>query len=89
LTEELFHEEEPLSDTGNEKILLAATRPVEAGEVLRIVDQIRENVSNNDCSKLVQIIGRLVPEYSPGTTEVSEPARPDTDDDDQAVIVGS
>ncbi len=89
LTEELFHEEEPLSDTGNEKILLAATRPVEAGEVLRVVDLIRESVSNNDCSKLIDIIGRLVPEYSPGTTEVPEPGRPDTDGDDQAVVVGS
>ena len=89
MTEELFHDEEPLSDTDNEKILLAATRPVEAEEVLGAVNLIRDKVSSNDCSELLNIIGQLVPEYVPGVAAVENPGSPDSGDDDQSILATS
>jgi FlaA1/EpsC-like NDP-sugar epimerase len=72
LIEELFHADEPLSDTGNEKILLAATRPVNAARVSEIIDQVRVCLHRGENSDLLELVCQLVPEYYPGRDEAGD-----------------
>ena len=62
LHEELFHDEENLTDTDYEKIQLAATRFVEPELVQQVFDRIIEKLNTYDDS-LTDCIQSLVPEY--------------------------
>ena len=62
LHEELFHDEENLTDTDYEKIQLAATRFVEPELVQQVFDRIVEKLNTYDDS-LTDCIQSLVPEY--------------------------
>jgi FlaA1/EpsC-like NDP-sugar epimerase len=66
LKEELFHPEELLSDTGYDKILLAATRPVDAPIVLQDCLALEQACSDYNELQIEAIINRLVPEYQWG-----------------------
>ena len=62
LHEELFHNDESLSDTDYEKIYLAATRSVNAELVATVFSDIEAKLNNYD-SSLSECIQLLVPEY--------------------------
>lgn len=62
LHEELFHNEENLSDTDYEKIHLAATRSVDAELVSSVFKEIETKLDSYD-SSLSNCIQKLVPEY--------------------------
>ena len=62
LYEELFHEQESLTGTGHEKILLARCRQVEWAELTNILGEITEACSRHDDEVLRQLLVRLVPE---------------------------
>mgnify|MGYP000117876518 CR=1 FL=1 len=62
LHEELFHNDEDLSDTEYEKIHLAATRSVSAELVASVFSDIETKLDNYD-SSLSDCIHTLVPEY--------------------------
>ncbi len=62
LHEELFHDEENLTDTDYEKIQLAATRFVEPELVQQVFDRIVDKLNTYDDS-LTDCIQSLVPEY--------------------------
>jgi FlaA1/EpsC-like NDP-sugar epimerase len=66
LKEELFHPEEVLSDTGYDKILLAATRSVDAPVVLQDCLALEQACSDYNELHIEAIINRLVPEYQWG-----------------------
>ena len=66
LKEELFHPEEVLSDTGYDKILLAATRSVDAPTVLQDCLALEQACSDYNELQIEAIINRLVPEYQWG-----------------------
>ena len=63
LYEELFHLEEPLADTGYEKLLLAQSRSVDFGTVNVCLDTISDAVDLFDNERLYYLINQLVPEY--------------------------
>ena len=62
LYEELFHEQESLTGTGHEKILLARYRQVDWTELTNILDEMTEASSRHDDEVLRQLLVRLVPE---------------------------
>ena len=66
LKEELFHPEEVLSDTGYDKILLAATRSVDAPVVMQDCLALEQACSDYNELQIEAIINRLVPEYQWG-----------------------
>jgi len=62
LHEELFHDEENLTNTDYEKILLAATRDIDSKLIDEVFTTMVSKLDNYD-SSLVDCIGVLVPEY--------------------------
>ena len=62
LHEELFHDEESITNTDYEKIHLAATRHVDREKVLTTFDSMQEKLDTFDHS-LVFCLEELVPEY--------------------------
>ncbi len=64
LYEELFHSEEPLTDTEHDKILLASSREVEWKVVEPIIARVENAVENFDEEILVNLLAHLVPEFS-------------------------
>ncbi len=73
LHEELFHDEESLTDTDYEKIQLAATRYVEPEKVYKVFDRMQEKLDTFDDS-LTLCLAELVPEYQ-AQTQVSDAKR--------------
>ena len=63
LYEELFHDDENLTDTNHEKILLAATRKVDGKLVVKVFNEFLSGVDSNDNDALSANIKQLVPEY--------------------------
>ncbi len=72
LYEELFHEQESLTGTGHEKILLARYRQVEWTELTNILDEMSEASSRHDDEVLRQLLVRLVPESNLTRSEKSK-----------------
>lgn len=66
LYEELFHSDEPLSDTEHAKILLASSREVEWKVVEPIITRMEHAVGNFDEEGLVSLLNHLVPEFFRG-----------------------
>ncbi len=66
LYEELFHSEEPLSDTDHDKILLASSRKVEWKVVAPIITRMEHAVKAFDEEGLEDLLTHLVPEFSRG-----------------------
>jgi O-antigen biosynthesis protein WbqV len=76
LHEELFHPAEPLIPTGNPAIRLAAPRTADYAMLARSIDELEENARARREERLLQLLGRLVPEYrrttpGPSTAAVS------------------
>ena len=76
LHEELFHPAEPLIPTGNPAIRLAAPRTADYAMLARSIDELEENARARREERLLQLLGRLVPEYrrttsGPNTAAVS------------------
>ena len=63
LHEELFHPAEPLIPTGNPAIRLAAPRTADYAMLARSIDELEENARSRREERLLQLLGRLVPEY--------------------------
>jgi len=63
LHEELFHNEESITDTEYEKIHLAATRDMDSKLVLNVFDNIKQCIDELDNYQLSNCIKTLVPEY--------------------------
>ena len=68
LHEELFHPAEPLVPTGNPAIRLAAPRTADYAMLARSIDELEENARARREERALQLLGRLVPEYRPGTS---------------------
>jgi len=68
LHEELFHPAEPLVPTGNPAIRLAAPRTADYAMLARSIDELEENARARREERVLQLLGRLVPEYRRGTT---------------------
>ena len=64
LFEELFHEQELLTGTGHEKILLARYREAEWDTLAEILDGLAEACELHDEERLRQLLVSLVPESS-------------------------
>ncbi len=64
--EELFHEEEPLSATQHEKILLARSRAVERELLEGTLKQMQQACDDYDQPMLERLLKALVLEYKPG-----------------------
>ena len=74
LHEELFHPAEPLVPTGNPAIRLAAPRTADYAMLARSIDELEENARARREERLLQLLGRLVPEYRRGTSGPSAAA---------------
>ncbi|NIR92077.1 MAG: polysaccharide biosynthesis protein, partial [Gammaproteobacteria bacterium] len=74
LYEELFHEDERLSGTGHEKILLARPRSVDAATLQRVLAGMSQAVAEFDEARLRRLLGELVPELGEKRTPEA-PAR--------------
>ena len=68
LHEELFHPAEPLVPTGNPAIRLAAPRTADYAMLARSIDELEENARARREERVLQLLGRLVPEYRRGTS---------------------
>ncbi|HHJ80397.1 MAG TPA: polysaccharide biosynthesis protein, partial [Candidatus Tenderia electrophaga] len=62
LFEELFHDQESLSETGHEKIFLAKSRVVDRKEVEYVLEEMRKYCQSYDSEKLKDLLKELVPE---------------------------
>ncbi len=74
LHEELFHPAEPLIPTGNPAIRLAAPRTADYAMLARSIDELEENARARREERLLQLLGRLVPEYRRNTSGPSAAA---------------
>jgi FlaA1/EpsC-like NDP-sugar epimerase len=74
LHEELFHPAEPLVPTGNPAIRLAAPRTADYAMLARSIDELEENARAQRDERLLQLLGRLVPEYRRTTSGPSAAA---------------
>jgi O-antigen biosynthesis protein WbqV len=74
LHEELFHPAEPLIPTGNPAIRLAAPRTADYPMLARSIDELEENARARRDERLLQLLGRLVPEYRRTTSGPSTAA---------------
>jgi O-antigen biosynthesis protein WbqV len=74
LHEELFHPAEPLIPTGNPAIRLAAPRTADYAMLARSIDELEENARARREERLLQLLGRLVPEYHRATAGPSTAA---------------
>ena len=74
LHEELFHPAEPLVPTGNPAIRLAAPRTADYAMLARSIDELEENARARREERLLQLLGRLVPEYRRTTSGPSAAA---------------
>ncbi len=63
LHEELFHDEEALSDTGYDKIMLARSRSVEVDKAQCLCDALADCVERFDLESMERLVRELVPEY--------------------------
>ncbi|MGH7045477.1 MAG: polysaccharide biosynthesis protein [Stellaceae bacterium] len=63
LHEELFHPAEPLIQTGNPAIRLAAPRTADYAMLARSIDEIEETARSRREERMLQLLERLVPEY--------------------------
>ncbi len=70
LFEELFHDQESLTETGHEKIFLAQSRVVDNDEVKLIIKEMANGCQNYDNDALKLLLKKLVPEMGAiGITE--------------------
>ena len=65
LFEELFHESEELQGTTHHKIMLSGVREVDWDEVQQHLKAIRSACEQRDIPQLIQILNKLVPEFTP------------------------
>ncbi len=72
LHEELFHDDEQLTDTGYEKILLAKSRSIPIDSVSLTCDALEKCAARFDVAGIERLVRQLVPEY---LTPYGPPAR--------------
>ena len=65
LFEEMFHGGEPLVETGQAGILLAAPRAADAAMISLAIENLTVAARENDTPRVMTLIGDLVPEYQP------------------------
>ncbi|MBC8269445.1 MAG: polysaccharide biosynthesis protein [Rhodospirillaceae bacterium] len=65
LFEEMFHGGEPLVETGQAGILLAAPRAADAAMISLAIENLTVAARQNDTPRVMTLIGDLVPEYQP------------------------
>src|SRR5207244_3639529 len=63
LHEELFHPAEPLMPTENPALRLAAPRTADYAMLARSIDELEDNARARREERVLQLLGRLVPEY--------------------------
>lgn len=63
LTETLFDEREPLMQTDAAGILVAGPRPVDYVIVRRHLDELQALAQEGEDTRLIELLGRVVPEY--------------------------
>jgi FlaA1/EpsC-like NDP-sugar epimerase len=63
LHEDLFHPAEHLVPTGNSAIRLAAPRAADYAMLARSIDELEENARVRREQRVLQLLGRLVPEF--------------------------
>ncbi len=66
LFEELFHEQEALTATGHEKILLARHREAGWQQLCEALDATEQTCSSHEEARLKELLHEVVPEYRPG-----------------------
>ncbi len=64
LYEELFHDQETLSETENEKIFLAQSRIVEHSHVKQVIQEMEQSCAVYDNDSVKMLLKKLVPEMS-------------------------
>ncbi len=66
LTEELFHDQEPLAPTGHPSLRLAAPRVANLELLARGLDELAAAAAARDRDAALRLLARLVPEYQGG-----------------------
>jgi FlaA1/EpsC-like NDP-sugar epimerase len=61
LTEELFYDDEEITKTGHDKILLARYQNVNFTEILQIINQLEHASDNCEQDKIHEILNNVVP----------------------------
>jgi FlaA1/EpsC-like NDP-sugar epimerase len=74
LHEQLFHPAEPLMPTRSPAIRLAAPRTADYAMLVRSIDELEEAARNRREERMLQLLGRLVPEYRRRPPEPSNAA---------------
>ncbi len=74
LFEELFHGKEPPEPTGHPGLLMATPRTADPALVGRAIDEIAAACRGGQARLALTLLGRLVPEFEPGTGEPRDPA---------------
>ncbi|MBT4933449.1 MAG: polysaccharide biosynthesis protein [Rhodospirillaceae bacterium] len=69
LFEEMFHGGEPLVETGQSGILLAAPRAADAAMIALAIENLTAAARDNDTTRVMTLIGDLVPEYQSAPTD--------------------
>lgn len=65
LYEELFHENEALTGTGHDKIMLSGVREVPWPELVKTMGSLRTGIEEGDTELVMDALRRLVPEFKP------------------------
>ena len=65
LAEELFHDEEKLSETVHHQINLAESRILDRGVVMDAISSLLSKCEQSDLDGIKQVMNKLVPEYAP------------------------
>jgi FlaA1/EpsC-like NDP-sugar epimerase len=65
LTEELFHDDEKLSETVHHQINLAESRILDRGVVMTDISSLLSKCEQSDTDGIEQVMKKLVPEYTP------------------------
>ena len=76
LSEELFLDDETLSKTAHEKLLLAQHVAVDSDRVAEVLRQLLDNLGSFDATRLSGLIAELVPEMSLSNSDNSDPKQP-------------
>ena len=65
----MFHGGEPLVETGQSGILLAAPRAADAAMIALAIENLTAAARDNDTTRVMTLIGDLVPEYQSAPTD--------------------
>lgn len=75
IKEELFHEQENLTTTPHNKLLLAHSRTCDRKIIEKLVQKIKVACEQYDEAQAIALLQTLVPEYDQGTKRISKPRK--------------